>query len=163
MWRHYKFCCRRYVASGCICESNELIGATPRVVVGSFCLLLLSEEAGRCSGWTISMSDANIPQQHQQHHHQDQIQHQQESGVLDGHQSHTLGNERSQLISSKAQPSRCQRNTKEHTVKPVIMSRCRTEQISFLCSTPPLNWKLTAPLQNTPHLTSEWASTTSYS
>ena len=104
-WRHYKFCCRRYVASGCICESNELIGARPRVVIGSFCLLLLSEEAGRCSGWTMSMSDANIHQQHEQHHHQDQSQHQQESGVLDGHQSHTLGNERSQLISSKAQLS----------------------------------------------------------
>ena len=48
----------------------------------------------------------------------------------------------SQLISSKAQPS--QRNAKEHTVKPVVMSRCRTEQ------TPPFNWKLTAPLQNRP-------------
>ena len=104
------------MASGCICESNELIGARPRVVIGSFCLLLLSEEAGRCSGWTILMSDANIPQQHQQHHHQDQGQHQQESGVLDGHQSHTLGNERSLLISSKAQPSRRQRNAKEDTL-----------------------------------------------
>ena len=32
------------------------------------------------------MSDANIPQQH---HHEDQGHHQQESDVLDGHQSHS--------------------------------------------------------------------------
>ena len=37
----------------------------------------------------------------------------------------------------KHNPARGQRNTKEHTVKPVIMSRCRTEQISFLCSMHP--------------------------
>ena len=131
------------MASGCICESNKLIGARPRVVIGSFCLLLLSEEAGRCSGWTILMSDANIPQQH---HHQDQGQHQQETGVLDGHQSHSANS-----YLRKHNPARGQRNTKEHTVKPLVMSKCRTEQISFLCSTPPLKVDSSTPKHTTPH------------